>query len=196
MNSHDKNGLEFSAQSDSGYKFVTTLFDGPLAGKFIAFADVLGDERQYKNNEHGKRVDGFFGYKNVLALGVYDDVRDAAYVGQSFYGEDSASRNANVDALFEGNERVIPTPPTKEWQHDPDYVSMEKAKVRARKRVKIDIQQGLHNFHKANLGDYSVKATDAKVIRAAMKAHIDAIEKPKNSDVEEAARLAFEPYKK
>jgi len=192
----DKNGLQLSNQSDSGYKFVTTLFDGPLAGKFIAFADVLGDQRQYRNNEHGKRVDGFFGFKNVLALGVYDDVRDAAYVGQHFYGEDSASRNANIDALFEGNESVIPRPTGKPWQHDPDYSSIEKAKTRAKKRVKIDIQQGLHSFHKAHGADYSVKATDAKAIRAAMKAHIDSIEKPKNSDVLEAARLAFEPYKK
>lgn len=192
----DGNGLILSNQSDSGYKFVTTLFEGPLAGKFIAFADVLGDQRQYLNSQHGKRVDGFFGYKNVVALSVHDDVRDAAYVGQTFYGEDSASRNANIDALFEGNESVIAKPIGKVWQHEADYASMDKAKARAVKRVKIDIQQGLFDFHTANAADYTVKAKDAKDIRAAMKAHLDTIEKPKNDDVKEAARIAFEPYRK
>jgi len=192
----DKNGLTLSNQSDSGYKFVTTLFDGPLAGKFIAFADVVGDERQHRNNQHGKRVEGFFGFKNVLALGVFDDVRDAAYVGQMFYGEDNAARNANVDALFEGNESVVPHSPKKAWKHDPDYATMEKAKTRAAGRVTLDVQAALAAFHKTNAADYSVKATDAKGIRKAMNDHLKTIKKPKNSDVMEAARLAFAPFKK
>lgn len=193
----DKNGLILSNQSDSGYKFVTTLFEGPLAGKFIAFADVVGDERQHKNMQHGKRVEGFFGFKNVLALDVYDDVRDAAYVGQTFYGEDNAARNANVDALFEGNERVIPTLiGKKEWQHDPDYANMEKAKTRAAGRKTLDVQQAIHDFNKSNGADYTVKAADAKDIRTAMTDYLKTIKKPKNSDMMEAARLAFEPFRK
>lgn len=192
----DKNGLTLSNQSDSGYKFVTTLFEGPLAGKFIAFADVVGDERQHKNMQHGKRIQGFFGFKNVLALEVFDDVRDAAYVAQTFYGEDNATRNTNVDALFEGNERVIPTPPRKDWQHDPDYLTMEKAKTRAAGRKTLDVQQALHNFNKSNGADYTVKAADAKDIRTAMVEYLKTIKKPKNDDMMEAARLAFEPFKK
>jgi len=192
----DKNGLILSSQSDSGYKFVTTLFDGPLAGKFIAFADIVGDERQHRNSQSEKRVHGFFGYKNVMALGVYDDVRDAAYVGQAFYGEDNASRNANVDALLEGNELVVPVPPRKDWKHDPDHDSMKKAKSRASKRTTLDVQSAVASFHKANGADYNVKASDAKEIRAAMTAYLKTIKKPNNADMMEAARLAFEPFKK
>lgn len=192
----DKNGLILSNQSDSGYKFVTTLFDGPLAGKFIAFADVVGDDRQHRNNQHGKRVAGFFGFKNVLALSVHDDVRDAAYVGQHFYGEDNASRNANVDTLFEGNESVVPTPIGKVWQHDPDYATMDKAKTRATGRVTLTVQDALAAFHKANRANCNAKASDAEDIRNTMTAYLKGFKKPKNSDVMEAAKLAFEPYMK
>ena len=191
----DKNGLVLSNQSDSGYKFVTTLFKGPLAGKYIAFADVTGNERQYQNSLHGKRVDGFFGYKNVVALGAYDDVRDAAYVGQHFYGDSSSTRNANLDALFEGDESVIPVCQQK-WNHDPDFVQMEKAKVRAAGRVNIDVQQALSNFYKENSSTYKVSAKNAQAIRDSMNAYLGTIEKIKNSDMMEAARLAFEPFKK
>ena len=127
---------------------------------------------------------------------MYDDVRDAAYVGQTFYGEDNATRNLNVDALFEGNESVVPRVPTKEWQHEPDYTSIEKAKTRASGRVTLDVQRALANFHKANAADYNVKASDAKAIRKAMTDYLKTIKKPKNSDVMESARIAFDPYKK
>jgi len=191
----DKNGLILSNQSDSGYKFVTTFFKGPLAGRYVAFADVTGNERQHQNSLHGKRVDGFLGYKNVVALGVYDDVRDAAYVGQQFYGGDSGTRNANLDALFEGNESVVPIC-TQKWEHDPDLTQMEKAKVRAAGRVNIDVQQALSNFYKENGSAYKVSGKNAQAIRDSMNAYLGPIEKIKNSDMMEAARLAFEPFKK
>ena len=52
----DKNGLLLSTKSDSGYKFVTIMNDGPLEGKFIAFADLVGDERQYKGSQRRTKI--------------------------------------------------------------------------------------------------------------------------------------------
>ena len=194
----DKNGLMLSNSSDSGYRFVTTLFEGPLAGKFIAFADVKTDELQRFNMDRGNQITGFFGFKNVVALGVFDDVRAAAYVGQEFYGNDADHRDSNLYDLFSGDESVIPVPP-KEWMHDPDFDSMARAKKRVQKRAKVDVQQALHAFHKDHGADYNVKTNDRKVInniRANVTAYLGTLDKPKQSDANEAVRLAFEPYRK
>lgn len=196
-NTTDKNGLILSSQSDSGYKFVTTLFDGPLVGKFIAFADVVGDERQYQNSQRGRgRVKGFFGHKNVLALGVFDDVRDAAFIGQAFYGEDNAHRNNNVDMLLEGNEAVLPKLPRKKWEHEADKDSMDRGKKRHGNRATIVVQEALAEFYKNNKDDYTVTAEDAVAIRSTMNEYLDAIKKPKNSDIRDAAKIGFEPFRK
>ena len=197
----DKNGLQLSSNSDSGYKFVTTFFEGPLQGKFIAFADVTGDERQYKNSQLKTRVPGFFGFKNVMALGVYDDVRDAAFVGQNFYGEDSSTRNDNLDMIFEGSESVIPTPRV-DWKHDPNYDQIEGARKRALKRNtnrvgKLDVQGAIAKFFKDSGADYNVGVKDAPAIREAMNDYLDTLGRsPKNNDLMKAAELAFEEYRK
>lgn len=112
----DANGLILSNTSDSGYRHVTTLFDGPLVGKFIAFADVpaeLQDDCQAHKLIHGRDV---FGFKNVIVLGIFDDVRDAAFVGQTFFGKSATNRNANLVSLFAGDKDVIPTQ-IPVWQH-------------------------------------------------------------------------------
>ena len=195
----DKNGLLFSNHSDSGYRFVTTFFDGPLVGKFIAFADVNGDRLQRMNLIHANRVTGFFGFKNVVALGIYSDVRDAAHVGQQFYGSGADERDSNLEALFAGNESVIVKPPSG-WLHDPDYNQLESAKnrsiKRAASRAKINVQKTMYDFNKAHGAEYNVYPSDAAAIRDAMKSYLASLAKPKQIDAVEAARLAFEPYLK
>lgn len=129
----DQNGLTLSNASDSGYKHVTTLFDGPLAGRFIAFADVTTNELQAMNKQYKHGIDGFFGFKNVVPLGVFDDVRDAAYVGQEFYGTSGDDRDENLEELFAGNTSVVAVPHGK-WDNPADVVSMNKAKKRIKTR--------------------------------------------------------------
>lgn len=200
MNMVDKNGLLLSNNSDSGYMYVTTLFDGPLEGKFIAFAKVpeyLRDAR----SQFGASFDGSsaaFGYNDTLTLGIFDDVRDAAFIGQHFNGNSVEDKNDNLERLFAGLYGKLPKTPN--WSHDPNYQQMESARQRSIKRAasraKIDIQKTLSAFHQEHGAEYNVKPTDAKAIRAFMNAYLGTIEKPKQADAIEAARLAFEPYKK
>ena len=73
---------------------------------------------------------------------------------------------------------------------------MKKAQEQAVKRVVIDIQQSLANFYKEHKAEYNATLVDAATIRATMQEYIDSIKKPTNKDMEEAARLGFEPFKK
>ena len=203
----DQNGLEFSSQSGSGYKFVTTLLNGPLKGKFIAFADVHGDELQELNKEHGTRVPGFFGHKNVVALGVYDDVRDAAYVGQKFYGGSPEARDHNLRELFSGNESVVPKAPG-HWKYEPDWDQINAAKekmmgaaksraaTREKNKVTLDVQKALGLYYQQHKDEYNVPTQDAGKIRNAMNAIMARIKRPTNQDFMDAAQAAFAPYKK
>lgn len=195
MPSHDKNGLELSSKSSSGYRFVTTFFEGTLAGKFIAFADVKEEGLQAQNLEHEKRITGFFGFKNVVALGIFDDVRAAAFVGQNFYGSNADNRDMNLEALFNGDDSVVPVPPAA-WDHEPDHDRMAGAKKRVARRANVDVQEALAAFYKEHGTGYNVKSTDAKDIRATMNAYLGTLDMPKQSDAAEAARIAFEPFKK
>lgn len=132
--STDKNGLVLSNISSSGYKFVTQLFDGPMVGKWLAFADVpeelRAESREYKKTNG---VYGTLGFDNVIILGVYDDVRDAAFIGQSFYGNNADDRNMNLEALFAGDTSVVPTQ-CPDWEHEACAASVAKATAKAIKR--------------------------------------------------------------
>jgi len=162
----DKNGLTLSNASDSGYKFVTTLFEGPLAGKFVAFADVKTAELQRLNKSHAHGINGFFGFKNVVPLGVFDDVRDAAYVGQTFHAGNADDRDDNLAELYAGNESVIPKSLT-DWDNPADVTSMKKAATRAKtrrmgktfdaKKAETAIDKFANNFKSYKIGNMDVR---------------------------------------
>jgi hypothetical protein len=129
--STDANGLILSNNSSSGYKFVTRLFSGPMVGKWLAFADVpeelRAESREYKKTNG---ISGTLGFENVIILGVYDDVRDAAFIGQSFYGNNADDRNTNLEALFAGDTSVVPTQ-CPNWNHEACAASIARATARA-----------------------------------------------------------------
>ena len=206
----DMNGLEFSSQSGSGYKFVTTLLNGPLKGKFIAYAKVSDPDMQEMNIETGsnKRIPGFFGHKDTVGLAVFDDVRDAAYVGQKFNSENPQERHNNLLELFSGNESVVPKSPGK-WQYDPDWEQMNAAKekmmgvaqsraaTREKNKVTLDVQKALGLYYQQHKDEYDVNpAQDATKIRNAMNVIIARVKKPTDQDFMDAAQAAFAPYKK
>ena len=63
-------------------------------------------------------------------------------------------------------------------------------------KTKISVQEALSAFHQNHGTDYKVQAADAKAIRKAMEDHLKTIDKPTDSDMVEAARIGFEPFKK
>ena len=198
----DKNGLELSGHSDSGYKFVTTFLAGPLAGKFIAFADVKAGDLQELNQQYAGNIKGFFGFKNVVGLGVFDSVLDAAYVGQQFYGTCSDDRDDNLAELFAGNDSVV-AEPDQQWDHEPDFDSMERGTKRAKYRAanprakKLSIQEAIVKFNKEHVGEYNVSIKEAPAIRKAMDIALrQVIGRVSNMDLLEAAEAAFAPFKK
>lgn len=169
----DSNGLILSKTSDSGYRHVTTLFNGPLVGKFIAFADVpvnLQDDCQAYKIQHGRDV---FGFKNVIVLGIFDDVRDAAFVGQTFFGKSAINRDANLTALFAGDTSVIPTQiPT--WQNAPCAVSIAAGAQRHVSRTTTAkagkrVPEGTLSSVKVKLSKLYPNATNSQICDAAVK---------------------------
>ena len=204
----DENGLEFSKFSGSGYKFVATLATGPLKGKFIAFAKIEDTDLRQMNKEHGVRVPGFFGHENTIGLAVFDDIRDAAFVGQTFNGDNDNVRDGNLLDLFSGNESIIPKSPGN-WKHEPDWdiinAAIENASVKSGKaaitreknRLTLNTQTALANFNKEYGGNYNVTMNDAGGIRASIDDYIDNLKSnPKDSDYMNAAKQAFEPFRK
>lgn len=124
----DANGLRLSNTTDSGYALVSMLSSGPLAGKFIPYANIFGEELQaekkaFERSQGGALVPGFFQHKNVIGLTVEDDVRDAAYIAQKF----SDDLELNLMELFDGNTTIIPKPP-ESWEHAPDESALERMK--------------------------------------------------------------------
>lgn len=169
----DANGLELSNISNSGYRHVTVLFDDPeFSGMFIAFADVpvdlQADCREYK----AKNGDSAFGYQNVVTLGVFADVRDAAYVGQTFYGLSVDDRNANLVELFSGNRSVIPANiPT--WNHPANAATMaaavkRKATRTVSRKMGGRVPTGSLASVKAKLAKMFPNATTTEIGRAAV----------------------------
>lgn len=192
----DENGLELSNQSSSGYRFVA-LYEGKT---FVAFADVVGDELQKLNQQHTSACD-FYGFKNVVALGEFDDVRDAAYVGQKFYGSSVDERDQNLEEFFAGNTSVIATPPMS-WKHDPDFIQIDRAKERTANRKnkvyvpKKDVQTALYDYYKDTQGQFKVTKDDTSAIRQVMEEYIDLLDgRPNNNDYMDAAKNAFEAYR-
>jgi len=196
----DRNGLHLSNQTNSGYKYVTTFFDGPYVGKFVAFADLTNDRMRELNRDFGDRYPGL-NDSHVVILGMYDDVRDAAHVAQTFQGEGTTDRNSNLLNLFDGRRETLSTPP-EEWKHDPDQERMEAAKKRSEGNAsnragKLTIQSALAKFHSNHALEYKISGKQAPVIRKAMAEYIEALEQPPtNADLLAAAEEAFRPYRK
>ena len=205
----DKNGLEFSNVSGSGYKHASVVDTPDLKGKFIAYAKVGGEDMQELNiqSDSNKRIPGFFGHKDTVGLAIFDDIRDAAYVGQTFNSKSTQERDANLLELFSGNESVIPKPPGK-WEHEPDWdrvaaaadkmtdAGAKRKATLAKNKVTLNPQLALAKFFKERGAEYNVGKNDAGTIRGAIEATIAAIKKPTDSDFMDAAEQAFEPYRK
>jgi len=96
----DANGLELSNVSGSGYKYVSMVDTPQLKGKYIAFAKIDNEDLQQMNIESGsnKRIPGYFGHKNTVGLAIFDDIRDAAYVGQ----KDASTIRAAIETIVAG----------------------------------------------------------------------------------------------
>lgn len=200
----DKNGLAFSNVSGSGYKYAGVVDTPALKGKFIAYAKVSGDEMQEMNIESGsnQRIPGFFGHKDTVGLAVFDDIRDAAYVGQKF----NENRDNNLLELFSGNESIVPKSPGK-WEHEPDWdrVAMaadkmagasEKRKATlAANKPTLDSQTAMAKFYKERGSEYSVSGNDGKAIRGEIENIMKGNKRPKDEDFMAAAEQAFEPYR-
>ena len=205
----DKNGLEFSNVSGSGYKHASVVDTPELKGKFIAYAKVGGEEMQAMNIESGsnRRIPGFFGHKDTVGLAIFDDISDAAYVGQAFNGKNTKDRDNNLLELFSGNEFVIPKPPGK-WEHEPDWdrvkaasekmsdVGVKRKATMAKNKVTLNPQLALAKFHKERGSEYNVGRDDAATIRGAIEAVMANIKRPTDADFMNAAEQAFAPYKK
>ena len=196
----DKNGLKLSNTTDSGYYLVSMLSKGSLAGKFIPYANVHGEDLQaakvsFERSQGGSLVPGFFGHKNVIGLTVEDDVRDAAYIAQKF----SSDLELNLMELFDGNMSVIPKPPGN-WQHPPAEEAIErmkKAGERAPRKMKprepkLDAQTALAKVWGDNKGMYKVTGSDAPALRADIESRNPA----NNQEFIAAATAALEKFKK
>lgn len=194
----DKNGLQLSNQTNSGYKFVTTFFDGPNVGKFAAFAELTNDRMRELGRIYGKNFPGIADFQ-IITLGIYDDVRDAAHVGQRFYGKGTVDRNNNLQNLFDNRKGVISIPPL-EWKHEPDLERMEAAKKRSEgtainRAGKLDIQDAIGKFYSEHRSEYKISANDAPDIRKVMAEFLEALDRPtSNTDLLMAAEEAFLPY--
>lgn len=195
----DRNGLHLSNQTNSGYKFVTTFFDGPYVGKFAAFAELTNDRMRELNRDFGATYPGL-NDSHICILGMYDDVRDAAHVAQTFQGEGTVDRNANLQNLFDGRNETLATSPM--WDHTPDLERMEAAKKRtegnaSNRAGKLDIQSALAKFHGEHITEYNITAKHAPAIRKVMAEYIEALDQaPTNADLLAAAEEAFQLYRK
>lgn len=191
----DKNGLKLSNSTDSGYFLVSMLSSGNLAGKFIPYANVHGEDLQvakvaFERGQGGSLVPGFFGHKNVIGLSVEDDVRDAAYVAQSF----SDNLENNLEELFDGNMSVIPKSPGN-WKHPPAEQAIERMKKAGERKPrrhepKLTAQTALAQVWGENKGKYNVSGKDAPALRA----DIESQNPSSNNDFIIAATNALEKY--
>lgn len=166
----DANGLTLSNQSDSGYLYCSTLVNMP--GKFIAFAKVPIELRADCHAFKATTDNNIFGYDDTVVLGVFDDSRDAAFVGQTFCGTSFEDRNNNLVELFSGNTSVIPTIiPT--WDHPANVVAMaagaaRKATRATSRKMGARVPTGSLASVKAKLTAMFPNATPAKINAAAL----------------------------
>jgi hypothetical protein len=197
MNNFDDNGLMLSERAYSGYKFVTVLFDGPYAGKYIAFADVPSHLQKQKAAFGSNNC---FGFSNIQTLGVFDDVRDAAYVGQTFFNE---GRDENLVKFFAGDMSVVPVPPST-WKYEPHIVhynnfkkASDKYKEKLMNKIRSDIKQNIKNSQDAfyfvyskNKDKYNITKDDVANIRMEIEQHHPRL----NIEYICAAEMALEQY--
>lgn len=195
----DRNGLHLSNKTNSGYEFVTTFFDGPYVGKFAAFADLTNDKMRELNRDFGALYPGL-NDSHICILGMYDDVRDAAYVAQSFQGEGTIDRNSNLQNLFDGRSEAIVTPP--KWEFEPDQERMAAAKKKtegnaSNRAGKLTIQDALAKFNNEHGAEYNITGKHAPAIRKVMADYVEALgQAPTNAELLVAAEEAFRPYRK
>ncbi len=186
----DANGLRLSGVAGSGYYLVATLPFEEFAGKFIAYAYIADPDLQKAGKDferdHGPMVPGFFYIMaNVVGLGVFDDVRDAAYVAQEFTEDDL------YDLLLDGDESVIATPPAGGWEYPAvDVPPREKRTRRGAKR--LDAQLALAQVWGVDRAAYSATMADAPALRKA----IITSDPHGNAEFLEAARMALESFRR
>lgn len=195
----DDNGLQLSKLTDSGYYLVSMLSKGNLAGKFIPYANVHGEELQHDKTEFerdqgGLLAPGFFAHKNVIGLSIEENVLDAAYIAQKF----SNDLELNLMELFDGNMSIIPKSPGN-WQHPPAEQAIEqmkKAKTRVPRKIKIrepklNAQTALAKVWSDNKEMYNVTVADAPTLRT----DIISQNPTNNQSFIAAATNALEKYK-
>ena len=187
----DKNGLELSTKSGSGYKFVTIYND-----KFIAFADVPEYLQEYR--KINDNICDFYGFKNVVALGEFDDVRDAALVGQRFFGENIQERDKNLSSLMAGDRGVIPKANIL-WEYDraEEYVqnAIEKKNKLQSNKGSLNIQTVLFEYYTINKDKFqNVTKNDIPEIRKDMIGYLEMSDKKNKTEFFKAAEYAFEKF--
>lgn len=192
---HNINGviIKTSKRTNTGFDGVTFSVTWRPTAPFVASA---------KNDEELFAATGT--KSNTVHIGYFSDSREAAYARSVF---ENSPTDEKIDMLHNGVDLAYPA----DLYKLPEKITHEEAEqeiIAYRKANQVDdpivpvsalkqkVQQELANFYKDNAADYKVEKNDATAIREAMTDYLKTITKPRNSDVIEAARLAFEPYKK
>lgn len=185
--------IRHSNRTNTGFEGVTFSVTWRPTAPFVATA---------RNDEELFAATGT--KSNSVHIGYFSDSREAAYAKSVF---ENSPIDEKIDMLHNGVDLAYPA----DLYKLPEQITHEEAKeqIIAYKKaghindpvvpasaLKQKVQQALANFHKDNAADYNVGKNDANAVRTAMNDYLKTITKPRNSDVEEAARLAFEPYKK
>jgi len=193
LGSHDNNGLPLSFRGQTAYLSVAVGRDlFPLPG-------VEDGEAYIAVGKVSDRVKDALGIKTFMVhLGYFADVRDAAYTAKVF-NENPSDYEDELICVGQGRFNIeCPV-----WEYDAIVLSEAEMKKQSRAgrstasvKRKLNIQGALSSFYGENKDVYKVTGADASKIRATMLEYLVTVERHTNENMMEAARLAFEPYKK
>jgi hypothetical protein len=203
---YDDNGLALSNATNSGYMMATLITGGKDVGKFLAYVWLPEvDELRELRRKFGQKM--YYGYENVQGLAIYENVLDAAYVGQEF----NKNLIENLISLYNGDDSVIATPPQSfpygpaenaqikidiiqtKINNRPKQTNNGPIDFKARKTPEDKAQYVFLDIFNKNRGNYNITKEDVKNIR-----DVILMQQPERdyNDWLLAAELALEPYKK